>query len=563
MDRNPWVSALIVLYLVHYLSGAMIKPENVTLHIWEGNVTVTWDPPQKNPAGCFYQVQMSDYSLEPGIWKNVSNCSQLKVSVCNIGQLSKDTNYHVRVGVCEPQGKVFWSTRKNINIKRSQLLPPSFNLSSTPTSVQVKVLRKSLTDIFPYGLEYVAYLWPHGQENQTRSEGDIDEDGEIRFNSLRPGSIHSQQVYCVRVQVKTASGPSSISLEKCIQLPLEMTLAIYFVFLGLLGFVTVLMLLVCCFLRRPRKMPTALKPVINGWQPMSVGSVEVERVIDKGWLLFTNKKEEKMHISEEKTEFTEDEKDRRESLDSGVGMEQLQSSVSKTRTDEQTGDIAEDSGCGSLKGTEGSGSVSRASGELLSLDGISHDGSSEVKEDSGLGLSHREVSSSLEGEDSGLLSEVIVDDGYRSQSPSSVDMKNESLEPCDMDTNNSAPSGGYKSGQVTCMCSDHEYCVWCRFKKPLTEDCQSVTLVQTNFSQTTCNADEANSVNTGYRKKNLMQTVNLLGIEDTQSVFPQSEMNKVTSPFLFSCHLLLQSGKNQDCIVDTQSFSLDDVKLSF
>ncbi|XP_036413445.1 interleukin-10 receptor subunit alpha [Colossoma macropomum] len=546
MDRNPWVSALIVLLnLMHYISGVMMKPENVTLHIWEGNVTVTWDPPEKNPVGCVYQVQMTDYSETPVVWKNLSNCSLLKASVCNIGHLSSDSDFHVRVGVVMPQGSISWSVRKYINVRRSQLLPPSFNLLSTPFSVQVKVHRKDeLKDIFPYGLEYTASLWPVGQENQTQTGDDSDDDGEIEFNFLRPW-----QVYCVRVWVKT--GASSSSSEQCIQLPLDMTLIICFVFFGLLGFVAVLMLFVCCFLRRPRKMPGALKPVVNKWQPMTVGSVEVETVTDKGWLLITNKKEEKMHISEEKIEFTEEEKDRRESLDSGVSMEQLHPSVSNTRTEGQTEDIQEDSGCESLKGAEGSGSVRKASGEHLSLDEISHDGRSEGREDSGLGLSHREVSSSLEGEDSGLLSEVVVGDGYRSQSPSSVDMKNETPEPCDMDTNMASPSGGYRSGQVTCVCSDHEYCVWCKFKKPLTEDCQSVTPMQTNFSQTICDTDDANSVITSYRKKNLIQTVNLLGLEDTQSVFPQSDMSTETSLLLFSCPLLLQSGKNQDCITDT------------
>ncbi|KAL6471759.1 hypothetical protein MHYP_G00204090 [Metynnis hypsauchen] len=558
MDSNRWVSALIVLNLMYYISGVMMKPENVTVHIWEGNVTVTWDPPEKNPVGCFYQVKIFELSARYEEWKDVPNCSLLKATVCNVGQLPSESMFRVQVGVVMPQGNISWSAKKYINVKKSQLLPPSFNLLSTPFSLQVKVHRKDeLKNIFPYGLKYTAYLWPVGQENQTQTVDDSDDDGEIQFNLLQPW-----QVYCVRVGVKSESGPSSISSEECIQLPHDMTLIICFVFSGLLGFVAVLMLFVYCFLRRPRKMPGALKPVVNRWQPMTVGSIEVETVTDKGWLLITEKKEEKLQISE-KIEFTEEEKDRRESLDSGVSMEQLHPSVSNTRTEIQTEEIQEDSGCGSLKGAEGSGSVRKASGELLSLDEISHDSRSEGREDSGLGLSHREVSSSLEGEDSGLLSDVVVGDGYRSQSPSSVDMKNETPEPCDMDTNVAAPSGGYRSGQVTCMCSDHEYCVWCKFKKPLTEDCQSVTPMQTNFSQTVCHTDDANSATTSYRKKDLIQTVNLLGMEDTQSVYPQSDMSAETSPLLLSCPLLLQSGENQDCITDPHSFSLDDVKLTF
>ncbi|KAL7825085.1 hypothetical protein AOLI_G00322920 [Acnodon oligacanthus] len=559
MDRNRWVSALIVvLSLMCYITGVMMKPENVTVHIWEGNVTVTWDPPEKNPVGCLYQVKILELSEIHEDWRNVPNCSLLKATVCNIGQLPSESVFRVRVGVAMPQGNISWSSKKYINVKNSQLLPPSFNLLSTPFSVQVKVHRKDeLQDIFLYGLKYTAYLWPVGQENQTQTDDDSDDDGEIKFSRLQPW-----QVYCVRVGVKAESGPSSISSEECIQLPHDMTLIICFVLAGLLGFVAVLMLFVYCFLRRPRKMPGALKPVVNRWQPMTVGSIEVETVTDKGWLLITERKDEKMQTSE-KTELPEEEKDRRESLDSGVGMERLHPSVGNAKTERQTEDVQEDSGCGSLKGAEGSGSVRKASGELLSLDEISHDGRSEGREDSGLGLSHREVSSSLEGEDSGLLSEVVVGDGYRSQSPSSVDMKNETPEPCDMDTNVAAPSGGYRSGRVTCVCSDHENCVWCKFKKPATEDRHLETPVQTNFSQPIRHTDDANSAMTSYRKKDLIQTVNLLGMEDAQSVHPQSDTSTETSPRLLSCPLLLQSGENQDCVTDPHSFSLEDVKLTF
>lgn len=288
---------------------------------------------------------------------------------------------------------------------------------------------------------------------------------------------------------------------------------------------------------------------------MTVGSIQVETVTDRGWLLITDRKEEKGFISEDKTEFTEEEKDRRESLDSGVSMQQLHSPVCNTKGDVQIGNMQEDSGCGSLKGSEGSGSVRRDTGELFSLDEISHEGRNEGREDSGLGLSHREESASLEGEDNGLLSEIVVGDGYRSQSPSSMDVKNENPGTCNMDANMAAPSCGYRSGQVTCMCSEHEYCLWCKFRKPLS---QSVTPLPTNFNQTICDTDDGNLASSNYRKKN----INLLGMEDTQLVFPESDMNTETS-FLFSCPLLLQSEENQACITDTNSFTLDDVKLAF
>ncbi|XP_072547413.1 interleukin-10 receptor subunit alpha [Salminus brasiliensis] len=556
MDRNPWVLALVMLFnLMLHISGVMMKPQNVTVHLWEGNVTVTWDPPQKNPRGCLYTVQVSNYMVNPWVWENVTKCNLLHDTVCNIGTLINESEERVvRVVVHTSQG-TFYSSNRKFNIKRSKLLPPSFTLLSTTFSVQVKIHRKQLSGIFPYGLDYTAYLWPEGQNNQTQSGSDTDEDGDIRFSSLQPW-----QVYCVRVQVKSESGARNMSSVQCIQLPIDMALIIYFVFLGLLGFVTVLMIFVCCFLRRPIKMPDSLKPVVNKWQPMTIGLDKVETVTDKGWILFTNKNEEKRQTSEEKIDLTEEDKDWRESLDSGVSMEKLQPSANNTEADEQTRDIQEDSGCGSLKGTEGSGSGRRATEELLSLDEISHDSRNERREDSGLGMGHREVSSSLEGEDSGLLSEVVIGDGYRSQSPSSVDVKNETSEPCDMDTNMAAPLDGYRSGQVTCMCLDHEYCVWCKFKKPLTEDRQSVTQVQTDLGQIV----DGDSAISNYRK-NLIQTVNLLSMEESvsQSMFPQSDMSTETSPFLFPCPLLLHNGENQACITDANSFTLEDVKLTF
>ncbi|XP_066539459.1 interleukin-10 receptor subunit alpha [Hoplias malabaricus] len=541
MERNPWVTALVVLLnLMLYISDVMMKPQNVIVHIWEGNVTVTWDPPQESPVGNFYVVQLSDYSVTPNVWHNVSNCNQLTGTTCNIGKLPPDSQFHVKIGVMH-RGSYSWSIRRMINIKRSQLLPPSFSLLSTPFSVVVRVQRKNLDNIFPYGLVYTVHLWPEGKENQTQYDDDADENDEMKFSSLQP-----LQVYCVLVEVKTESGVSNTSPKQCIKLPIDITLIICFVFLGLLGFASVLIFFVCCFLKRPRKMPAALKPIVNRWQPMIVGSVHVETVIEKGWLLFTNKEEVNIPVSDEKTAFTEKEKDWRESMDSGVSMEQINSSISNTRTDGQIGEIQEDSGCGSLKGTEGSGSISRTKGELQSLDEIHHGGKSEGREDSGLGLNHQGVSSSLEGGESGLLSEVIFGDGYRSQSPSSVDMNNET---CDMDM--AAPSGGYRSGRVVCMCSDNEYCIWCKSKKPLIEDCQSVAALQANFSQTTCNTVDGTTANSNYQMNNLIRTVNFLGMDNTQLVFPQSDVSTETCEFPFPCPLLLQSVENQDCLMDT------------
>lgn len=274
---------------------------------------------------------------------------------------------------------------------------------------------------------------------------------------------------------------------------------------------------------------------------MIIKSDQMETVTDKGWVIITNNTDTK-----KSTEFTEEDKERKGSVDSGLSIEHLNLSVSKAKTEEQTGDVQVDSGCGSLKGTEISGSVGRITRQL-SIHEIHHSGKDEGTEDSGLGLGNHEVSGSLEGEDTGLLSQVVVGDGYRSQSPSSVDVQ------IDVDSNLAAPSAGYRSGQVTCTCSAHEYCIWCKFKNPFTVNCQPVTQSQPDFRQ----IDDGNSVSSSYLKKSFKQTVNLLNME-VPSTESDNNCASESSLILLSCPLLLQNEKELD---STRSFTLDNMEL--
>ncbi|XP_060744672.1 interleukin-10 receptor subunit alpha isoform X2 [Tachysurus vachellii] len=475
-------------------------------------------------------------------WSNVSHCNLLKTTVCNIGNLPVDSDYRVRVGALSTQNNIFWSYRRHINIQRSQLIAPTFTLSSTSYSVRVKIYRKQiLNEIFTNGVQYTTYLWPAGQENQTLTkidgdEDDDDGDGDMTFTSLQP-----LQVYCVLVKVEsTANDASNISPVHCIKLPTDWTLVICLILLGLMGIMAFLMLCVC-FLRRPQKMPSALK-LVSVWKPMTIESVQVETVTEKGWIIISKNTDTKC------IEFIEEDKERRESLDSGVSIEQLQLSVSNTKTEGQNGDVQVDSGCGSLEGTEGSGSVRRTTGQFSIHD---CSGENEGTGDSGLGLGHHEGSGSLEGEDTELLPRVVAGDGYRSQSPSSVDVLN------DMESNMAAPSAGYRSGQVTCMCSSHEYCIWCKFKNPFSETCQTVTQLQTDFRL----MDDGNDVSCNYSKKGLMQTV--LNMEDPVIEPVLSDTNCAeSSVILWSCPLL-QNEQKQDCTIDTRSFTLDNMELTF
>lgn len=545
MDRSPWVSALVILlHLTIYISGET-KPRNVIVHIWEGNVTITWEPPQEKPGDYLYQVQLSHYSDSPAVWENVPHCQLLNATICNIGYFPVESNVKVQVGALTTQNNTSWSVKRHINIRRSQLFAPTFNLSSTSDTVQVKIHRKQILDeIFSNGVRYTTYLWQDGQENQTltKIDDDINDDGVMTFISLK-----SLQVYCVFVKVESiATEASNSSSVHCIKLPLDVILIIYIILLGLLGIMAFLMLFIC-FLRRPRKMPSALKLVVNAGKPLIIKSDQVETVTDKGWIVITNNYDTKKSI-----EFTAEDKGKRGSLDSGVSVEQLHLTVSNAKTEDGSGDVQVDSGCESLKGTEVSGSVGRITRQF-SMNEIHRSGENGESEDSGLGLGPHEASGSLEGEDTGLLSEVVVGDGYRSQSPSSVDVQN------DMDSNMAAPSAGYRSGQVTCTCADHEYCIWCKFKNPFAEDCP-VTQSQTDFRQ----ANVGNSVSSSYLKKTFMQTVNLLNMEDpmTETALSDNDCTE-SSLLLLSCPLILQNEKKQDGIMHTRSFALDNMELTF
>ncbi len=171
---------------------------------------------------------------------------------------------------------------------------------------------------------------------------------------------------------------------------------------------------------------------------MNVGLIQVETVTDKGWLLTSNKITGKSKAFDENKDLLEEDIERRESADSGVSVGQ-QHSIKNRGTDGLTGQ--EDSGCGSLTGTEDSLSSGRRSlEELPFLDGeVNISNESERKEDSGLGMGNQDTSDNLKGTDGDLLSEiVVVGDGYRSQSPS-ADAESEATIPCNVDANMGQP----------------------------------------------------------------------------------------------------------------------------
>lgn len=182
--------------------------------------------------------------------------------------------------------------------------------------------------------------------------------------------------------------------------------------------------------------------------------------------------------------------------------------------------------------------------ELPSLDGGISGG--ECSEDSGLGMGNRDGSDSLKGVDSGLLCEVVVvGDGYRSQSPS-VDEQGEITVPCDVDSNMVSPSDGYRSGHVTCLCSDFETCMWCKTRKLSVTDCASASHEQTNCTFTLENNDRPCYLKNSAKEVIVVDELN-----------PQSDCE--SSALLISFPLF----HVQNMQLDTSPLTLGDVELTF
>ncbi|XP_051963491.1 interleukin-10 receptor subunit alpha [Xyrauchen texanus] len=552
MDWNAWILALVLLiHIPIHVADARLEL-NVTFEIWEGNVTVLWDPPTGAPKYALYQVKQALYLVRNASWHVVPNCNMTTDARCDIGNLVNQPDIKIMVGLYKGNDSFVWSTVHRIRLSDSKLLEPDFNLFSSPNTVKVKIYRKQfLEKLFAFGPSYTVTLQAKGQDSQNVTKSGDDEDDEVEFRSLR-----AWQEYCVSVTVMVESaGLRNTSLQRCIYAEADMSVVISMVIIGVLCIMTFSTFAICCFLNRPRKMPAALKSSVNGWHPMNIGLVQVEAVTDKGWLLTSNKLVVNTKVSEMKTELFEEDKERRESADSGVSVGH-QHSIKDRGTDGHTGD--EDSGCGSLTESEDCLSGERRSlGELPSLDIIVNNTSSEGKEDSGLGIGNQDVSDSLKGADSGLLSEiVVVGDGYRGQSPSG-EAQSEITITDEIDNNMASPRSGYRSGNVTCLCSDIETCMWCKARKLITTDCDSGSHEQTSCTFTI----ESNSDRNRYMKKYLMQTVN---VSQTGDLSTQLEKNCSNSSSLFiSCPLFLQEGGHLPCQLETLPLTLGDLELKF
>ncbi|KAJ8375842.1 hypothetical protein SKAU_G00064220 [Synaphobranchus kaupii] len=324
-----------------------------------------------------------------------------------------------------------WSTIKKFCRRYGQLLPPTFTLTSSSTSVKVRVHRKpALKAAYRHGLLYTYYLQEKGQDNMVNKSlewvGDkAEEEEDLEFNFLTWG-----REYCVHLKVEHSAGTaiSESSSNQCILLPQPewyMPTIVVALSLSILGVVGLLSLLLHCFLWRPKKLPSTLISSRSAWRSLSLDDVPVEKVTDQGWFLYSREKSgelgEKRKVMEEEEGET-----RRGSMDSGVSVDQPPSERSGGREGDGGGERQkqEDSGCGSLGGADGDSCGSRrVSEEHPLLDGRNTGRDPPQKADSGLVLGCQYNGSEiLQEEDCRHLcmEGVETGDGYRSQRPSFV-----------------------------------------------------------------------------------------------------------------------------------------------
>lgn len=248
-------------------------------------------------------------------------------------------------------------------------------------------------------------------------------------------------------------------------------------FVAVLAFASIIAVIIFCYLRRPEKTPAVLvrtfneiqaggkrkntsgsynsgflrlllslqKLPVSGWLPLSVGEGTMEVVTDKGWFLSSNRPEEKNKFPV--TSVTpKDPKanDRWTSMDSGVSMEPNSAEISRGNSPERH----DDSGCGSLSGSESSTSNQTE----YPLDDKARAGM-----DSRVGLDCQLHSSSanLDEQDSAIPKVMVVVGNYRSQSPSAV------LEPILPHPILADVVTGYRAAAQVCICSGVGQCTWC------------------------------------------------------------------------------------------------------
>ncbi|KAK1900638.1 Interleukin-10 receptor subunit alpha [Dissostichus eleginoides] len=464
---NNTIFLFLILYL-NLVSGLDLpQPDDVIVNSSEGEVYVLWKHPVDAPSDPRYNVEMAKYV--GGEWATVASCTGIKKTHCNLSSLIHDNRagYKVRVQLVAGDNVSVWSPRKKFFLNEGVLQPPSFTLWATSSTLTVSVHQKPiLKELYPYGLTYTIYLEERGQDKKNTTAYHIEDNMAENQKNKSFSSLHWGREYCVSIKVegKGATSSSSVSPKQCLQLP-EQEFFIMAVsslsILGVLAIIAIIVTSLLCYLRGQEKTPAVLKSPVSGWLPLSVGEGAVEVVTDKGWFLSSYRTEVKTCVNDPMTHVTEtvddEEEERRTSLDSGVSME----TDSATNSEGSPPMRQEDSGFGSLGGSESSTSC-QTDYPLQDEGSVTN---TRKREDSGVGLCCQvDISSiNLDGQDSGSLK--VAGGNYRSQSPCAVQInvcdEEEMFKQIFPDSVLAEVVTGYRAGPQSCICSGTGQCTWC------------------------------------------------------------------------------------------------------
>ncbi|XP_026154648.1 interleukin-10 receptor subunit alpha [Mastacembelus armatus] len=465
LNKTP-ILGLLIIY-ISCVSGLDIpQPDNITVNILDGEVTVYWKQPARAPPSSQYNVEMAKYYDE---WARVDSCTGIIKTYCDLSNLIHDYrgSYKVRVQLVAGDDTSPW-TKKKFLLTESELQPPSFSLQATSSTLTIYIYQKPiLRKLFPYGLTYSIYLEEKGQNNKNITEylkDEVDEEQRIKTFS----SLHWGKEYCISIKIQGSGAlhPSSVSPKRCLTLPEQEWFIIAVSSLSTLGGLVTFAIMAAiflCYLKRPVKTPAALKSAVSGWLPLSVGEGTMEVVTDKGWFLSSYKTEVENCIKDPVTQVMiadTEEEERRTSMDSGISM--VSNSAINNRGSPPM--KQEDSGCGSLGGPESSTSGQT---DYPLQDKKTGNDTVQKREDSGVGLGLQLNSSSInqDGQDSGPLKESVNEGNYHRQTPSIMQIHvlddEEAFKQTLPDTDLAEVVTGYRAGPQACICSGAGQCTWC------------------------------------------------------------------------------------------------------
>ncbi|KAF3692775.1 Interleukin-20 receptor subunit alpha [Channa argus] len=468
MDARRKTLLLLLLVIGLYCVSGVPQPANMVVNILDGEVIVHWKPPADISSDIKYNVEMAKYVDR---WEKVDSCTGITRTFCDLSSLIHDyrVSYKVKVQLVRGEDSSSWTSKRFLP-SESELLPPSFTLWATSSTLSVYVHQKPiLRKLFPYGVTYTIYLEERGENNKTTKaylKDDVEEDQRVQTFS----PLHWGNEYCVSIEVEGngALYTSNMSPKQCLHLPEQEWFILAVSSLSILGVLTLIAIMAAvllCYLKGPVKTPAVLKSPVSGWLPLAVGEGTMEVVTDKGWFLTSHQRTEaKNCVKDPLTHVTvkEDsgEEDRRTSLDSGISIE----SNSAANNGGSPPTRQDDSGCESLGGSEGSTSCQA---DYPTQDERTNTNTVRKREDSGVGMGFQLDSSPipLDGQESRPLKESVVGGNYCSQSPS-VDH----IQVCDdveefkqihPDIVLAEVVTGYRAGPQSCICLGAGQCTWC------------------------------------------------------------------------------------------------------